>query len=76
MSAPACACQTAAPPPEPEGFITQRSALVGLIAIVCGLVVGAITYVAYGNTAGAVLAGLGALGGTLVAAHALIRRDR
>ncbi len=76
MSAPSCNCQPIAPEPEPDGLITQRSALIAVISLVLGLVVGAVTFIAYGNVGGAVLAGLGALGGTLIAAHTLIRRDR
>ena len=74
MSAPSCQCHSAGPA-EPEGLITQRVALIVLIALVLGLVVGAVTFIAYGNVAGAILAGLGVLGLTLGGAHALIRRD-
>ncbi|MEU3650050.1 hypothetical protein AB0E59_42260 [Lentzea sp. NPDC034063] len=57
---------------QPE-FISVRSALIVLYALVFGLVVGWLTLVAHGNPAVGVLTGLGAAGATLLAMHTLLR---
>jgi hypothetical protein len=60
---------------QPE-LISERSALIILYALVFGLVVGWLTFIAHGNLAVSVLAGLGTAGATLLALHTLIRNGQ
>lgn len=64
------------PPPVPSGdpppLLTVRTAVVLLIALIVGVGVGVLTYVAGRHPAEAALAGIGAAGVTAVACHGLI----
>ena len=60
------------PTPPPIG---QRAALLLFAALVSALVVGTLTFLAYGNVAGAVLAGIGALGASFTFLHIHVRGD-
>lgn len=74
--APICACQASQLPTvaavEKPSFISVRSALVVLFALVLGLAFGPLAFIAYGNVAGAVIAGSTTFGVVLGGAHALI----
>lgn len=70
--ASACPQHLATATAAPE-FISLRTAVILLIAFVCGVVAGSLTFLAYGNVPAAVLAGLGAVAGALIAAHTLVR---
>ncbi|MFB6825517.1 hypothetical protein ACFCXA_28495 [Streptomyces virginiae] len=62
-------------PEENRGpLLSAHAALVCVAAVVIGIVVGALTYLRTGNTAGAALAGLTAGGVSAVALHELIGR--
>ncbi|WP_211787788.1 hypothetical protein [Prauserella muralis] len=43
-----------------------------LLGVVCGFIIGALTYLAGGNTAASVLAGLGASGSSVMFLHKAI----
>ncbi|MEU0883364.1 hypothetical protein ABZ345_32560 [Lentzea sp. NPDC005914] len=66
---PTCRCRTA----PPESVLSVRSAVLLVLSIVIGFVIGWLAFVAYGNVAGAAIAGMGAFGCVLVAANALVR---
>ncbi len=63
------------PPPSTstDPLLTVRAAVVLLLAVIAGVVVGALTYLVQDSVPAALLAGLAALGATLVSAPALIR---
>ncbi|XVS64686.1 hypothetical protein ACQPYE_01065 [Actinosynnema sp. CA-299493] len=67
-----CACRTT-PPPTPESFISVRSAVLLLMSVVIGLMISGLAFIAYSSIAGAAMAGLGAFGCALMAAHTLVR---
>lgn len=56
-----CPQHAAAVPAAPE-FLSLRTAVILLIAFVCGIVAGFLTFLANGNVPGAVIAGLGCYG--------------
>jgi hypothetical protein len=53
-------------------FMPQRTMLILLVSFVCGVIIGSLTFLAYRNTAAAVLAGLGAAGAAVTVLHLLI----
>ncbi|WP_328645531.1 hypothetical protein OHS58_37290 [Amycolatopsis sp. NBC_00348] len=53
-------------------FMEHRTVLILLVAFVCGTVAGVLTFLAYHNVAGAVLAGIGAAGGAIIVLHQLL----
>ncbi|MGX1546567.1 hypothetical protein [Streptomyces adustus] len=65
-------------PPNPPGpdraapFLTQHTAVVLLAAVVIGLVVGGLTYLSGRSAAGAVLAGVLSVGGSVPVLRTLI----
>ncbi|MEU8717930.1 hypothetical protein [Streptomyces sp. NPDC048663] len=64
------------PAPTPQGpppFMTVRTAVVLLIAVLIGLVVGGLTFLSGGAAAAAVLAGLTAAGVSTPVVHTLIQ---
>ncbi|MGW6790758.1 hypothetical protein [Streptomyces chartreusis] len=69
------------PPPEPspsspdaEPLLSQRAALVLLMAAFIGTVVGVLTFFSASNAAGALLAGVTAFGASTLGLHKLIGR--
>lgn len=58
--------------PTPPPLLTVRSAVILLLGVVCGFIIGALTYLAGGNTAASVLAGLGASGSSVMFLHKAI----
>jgi hypothetical protein len=58
------------PPPPP--LFTQRALTIMTLAIIAGLVFGAVTFAAYANPWAAVAAGLTAIGVTMAALHNLV----
>ncbi|ACU38109.1 hypothetical protein KCV87_34520 [Actinosynnema pretiosum subsp. pretiosum] len=55
------------------GLVEVRTAVIVLASFVCAAIVGPLTFLANGNAPTAVLAGVVAIGGSLVALNALIR---
>ncbi|MFG1913067.1 hypothetical protein [Kribbella sp. NPDC048928] len=60
-------------PQPPRSLFSLRTVVILLVALLAGLVVGALTFLAGQNVAAAVLAGLGASGVSLVGAHTLVQ---
>ncbi|AXX31611.1 hypothetical protein APASM_4246 [Actinosynnema pretiosum subsp. pretiosum] len=54
-------------------MVEVRTAVIVLASFVCAAIVGPLTFLANGNAPTAVLAGVVAIGGSLVALNALIR---
>ncbi|CUM44133.1 hypothetical protein H4W23_00430 [Streptomyces gardneri] len=69
---------TSSPPPTPpapdaeQPLLTAHAALVLLMSIFFGTVIGVLTFLSVGSVAGALLAGLPAFGVSAVALHKLI----
>ncbi|MET8848701.1 hypothetical protein [Amycolatopsis sp. NPDC004625] len=61
--------------PVPPPVVTVRQAVVLLLALVCGLTVGVLTYLAGGNLPAAILAGLSSFGGAVVFLHRAVDRE-
>ncbi|MEE1782673.1 hypothetical protein PUR71_07015 [Streptomyces sp. SP17BM10] len=64
---------TPASPPEPDPFLTVRTAIILLAAAFIGLIAGGLTFLSGGPAAGAVLAGLTGFGLSVPVLHKLIR---
>lgn len=62
-----------APPPS-DPFLSVRTALILVIALLVGIVAGALGFLGYGTVAGAVLIGGGAAGGAMMMFHAVLGR--
>ncbi|QEV21644.1 MULTISPECIES: hypothetical protein [Streptomyces] len=62
------------PGPANEALLSQRTALILLMAAFFSTVVGVLTLLSTGGTAGALLAGLAAFGGCTIGLHSLIGR--
>jgi hypothetical protein len=60
--------------PSPDPLLTVRAAVVLLIAVVVGLVAGAVGFLAHRDLPTAVLVGGGAAGAALVLFHGLLGR--
>lgn len=60
------------PPETPSPFLTLHTALVLLIAVVIGLVVGGLTWLSGSSVAGSVLMGLVSAGGSVPVLRSLI----
>lgn len=56
-----------------RGLFEVRVAVILLSAVLCGAVVGGLAFLAAGNVAGGVLAGVLAMGGSVAVLNALIR---
>lgn len=59
---------------EEHTFVSARTALILVMAFVCGVVVGLLTFMANGNVPAAILAGICALGATMISLHMLVGR--
>ncbi|REH18055.1 hypothetical protein BCF44_13842 [Kutzneria buriramensis] len=69
---PGCACVCHQQPPTPvppQDPVSGRTAIIAVIAFLAGVVSGALTYWAYWNIPGAVLAGLGTMAVAFLALH-------
>lgn len=58
-----------------SALFTTRSALILLLTLVASLIVGVVFFLAYGNLAASLLAGIGAAGSSVLLFDRLVRPD-
>nr|WP_258545140.1 hypothetical protein [Micromonospora provocatoris] len=62
------------PAPDPGPLLTVRAAVILLLALVIGVLAGALSYLAQGSVPAAILVGGGAAGAALLLFHTIIDR--